>query len=210
MARDSITDELRTDILEGRFEPGECLVEFKLTERYDCSRFTVRDAFAELAAEGLIDCEVNRSATVRAVSVDEAIQITQARAALESLIAAEAARNADAVQCEALRNIGADMSAAVEAGDLAAYAVLNGALHRFVREISGHAVAAHLVDHLRNRGAQHHYRLSWLPGRAEQSLQQHRAIIDAIVAGSADAASEAMELHLGSVVEVLRSWPEEA
>lgn len=205
---DSITDELRTDILEGRFEPGDRLVELRLTNDYGCGRLAVRTALVELAAEGLVDREVNRGATVRDVSINEAIQITQARSALESLMASEAARLANDVERNALGAIGDDMEAAVAAGDLPAYSVLNGALHRYVREISDHTVASHLVAHLRNRGAQHRYRLSSVPGRAEQSLKQHRAIIDAIVAGDEASASEAMELHLASVIETLRAWPQ--
>lgn len=203
---ESITRELRTDILEGRFEPGERLVELRLTDQYKCGRLAVRSALLELSAEGLVDREANRGARVRDVSIAEAVQITQARAALETLIAGEAARNADEVQRVALAGIGKEMADAVAADDRAAYSVLNGALHRFLREISGHRVAAQLVVHLRNRGAQHRYRLATLPGRAEESLAQHQAIIDAVVAGDSAAASEAMAAHLASVVDVLGNW----
>lgn len=203
---DPTTAKMRTDILEGRFEPGERLVELRLTQQYDCGRMAIRNALQDLAAEGLVDHEANRGARVRDVSIAEAIQITQARAALETLIASEAARNADDVQRDALRGIGADMAAAVAADDRASYSVLNGALHRFLREISGHHVAAGLVVHLRNRGAQHRFRLASLEGRAEQSLGQHQAIIDAVVAGDSAAAAQAMSDHLASVADVLGNW----
>jgi len=205
---ESITEELRTDILEGRFEPGERLVELRLTEQYNCGRFAVRSALLELSTEGLIDREANRGARVRDVSITEAIQIAQARAALETLIAGEAARNADEAQCDALISIGEEMSVAVAASDWPMYSVLNGTLHRYLREISGHDVASHLVLHLRNRGAQHRFQLASKPGRARESIKQHRAIIDAVVAGDAPAATDAMAAHLASVVEVLQNWQE--
>ena len=69
---DSITDELRADILSGDFPPGERLVELRLTDQYDCGRLAVRTALVELASEGLIEREANRGATVRHVSVHEA------------------------------------------------------------------------------------------------------------------------------------------
>ncbi|MEM7091370.1 MAG: GntR family transcriptional regulator [Actinomycetota bacterium] len=206
--RDSITDELRADILEGHFRPGDRLVELRLTDQYDCGRMAVRTAIVELAAEGLVDREVNRGAKVRDVAIDEAIQITEARRALEGLIAEGAAINADDVQREVLESIGRDMQAAVEAGDRGAYSALNGALHGVIRDASGHDVAAKLVRQLRNRGAQHRFRLATLPGRVEDSLAQHLAIIEAVVSGDAAAARSTMEAHLASVVEVLQSWPE--
>ena len=48
-----------------------------------------------------------------------------------------------------------------------------------------------------------------MPGRATDSLPQHAAIVDAIVAGDGDAAAEAMQTHLMSVQEVLGSWVEQ-
>ena len=62
---DTITDDLRQDILSGVFPPGDRLVELQLTQRYDCGRATVRGALVELVTEGLVDREANRGATVR-------------------------------------------------------------------------------------------------------------------------------------------------
>ena len=84
----NITDDLRSDILAGVFPPGDRLVELHLSERYAVGRASVRSALVELATEGLVDRAANRGATVRRISIAEAIQITEARAALESLIAA--------------------------------------------------------------------------------------------------------------------------
>lgn len=207
-SQESIVNELRTAILEGRFEPGERFVELRLTDQFNCGRSAVRTAMQELSAEGLVELEVNHSARVRDVSIGEAIQITQARAALETLIAGEAARNADNVQKEALISIGKEMADAIAADDRDTYAVLNGALHHFLREISGHRVAATLVVHLRNRGAHHRYRVESVPGRAKESLAQHQAIIDAVVAGNSITASKAMADHLASVGKVLKNWTE--
>jgi DNA-binding FadR family transcriptional regulator len=45
-----------------------------------------------------------------------------------------------------------------------------------------------------------------MPGRPAASLEQHVAIVDAVVAGDEEAAAEAMELHLVSVIDVLSKW----
>ncbi len=203
---DTITAELRADILGGRYSPGERLVELRLTDRYKCGRAVARAALAELVKEGLVDREANRGATVRKISVAEAIEITEARAALESLIASHAARNATADDRAELAAVIENMEAAVAADDTTTYSGLNSLLHRRVREISGHAVGAELVQNLRNRASHHQYRLAMMPGRAEQSLGQHAAIVEAIAAGDEAEAAAAMDSHLRSVIEVLGRW----
>src|ERR1700727_1190216 len=78
-------DLLRTEIIEGRLHPNERLVEAELAERLGVGRTAVRTALARLEHEGLVELERHRGARVRVVSVPEAIEILQARAALEGL-----------------------------------------------------------------------------------------------------------------------------
>ncbi len=203
---ESITDEIRRDILTGRFEPGDRLLEVPLAEHYECGRAAVRSALVELTSEGLVEREANRGATVRRISIAEAIQITEARAALEGLIAAQAARNATSEDRAELEGIIDGMRAAVRDDRGRDYSGLNALLHRRLCEMSGHTIAAHLVANLRNRAAGHQYRLAVMPGRPGESLGQHAAIVGAVVAGDEAAAATAMREHLQSVIEVLGRW----
>lgn len=202
----SPTDLLRNDILSGFLSPGERLVEATLSDRYQVGRATIRAAFVELDGEGLITREENRGASVRRISVAEAIEITEARAALEGLIARCAADQATKSEKAELKALIAEMARAVKNNDVVAYGQLNRQLHECLRHIARHGVAGDLVANLRNRSAHHQFRLSTLSGRAAESLPQHRAIVAAVVANNGEAAEKAMRAHLGSVVDVLRHW----
>ncbi|HYZ97609.1 MAG TPA: GntR family transcriptional regulator [Acidimicrobiales bacterium] len=202
----SVTDQLRDDILEGAFPPGERLIELQLAERYGVGRAAIRAALVELDAEGLVRREANRGATVRRISVTEAVEITQARAALEGLIAGLAAERATDGERDELCALLAEMTDAVEHEDKLAYSKLNRALHGTLCRIARHRVADDLVANLRNRAAHHQFRLALVPGRAAESLAQHRAIVEAVTAGDGPAAEAAMRDHLASVIDVLRHW----
>jgi len=204
-----VSDHLRSDILSGDFPPGERLIELQLTERYGVGRAAIRAAIVELSAEGLVVHETNRGATVRRVPIEEAIEIAEAREVLERLLARRAAERADDGERAELSQIVADMRAAVSDNRQADYSELNRLLHRRIREISGHSTASQLVANLRNRGAHHQFRLATMPGRSSDSLVQHAAIVEAIVAGDGDGAAEAMGVHLWSVRDVLVSWVEQ-
>jgi DNA-binding GntR family transcriptional regulator len=201
-----VTAELRQDILKGRFEPGDRLLEASLAEQYSCGRAAIRSALVELTSEGLVDRAVNKGATVRRISITEAIQITQARAALESLIAADAARNTTKQDHKELKAIIAEMRAAVKQDSGPAYSELNALLHRRLREMSGHEIASQLVGNLGDRAAHHQYRLAIMPGRPAESVRQHADIVAAVVAGDETRASKAMTDHLTSVADVLNRW----
>lgn len=203
-----VSDRLRNDILSGDFPPGERLIELQLTERYGVGRAAIRSAIVELSTEGLVVHETNRGAAVRRVSVEEAIEIAEARGALEGLLARRAAERASEVERKELAGVLADMRSAVSADRQADYSELNRVLHRRIREISGHSTASELVANLRNRGAHHQFRLATMPGRASDSLIQHAAIVEAIIEGDGDGADEAMRLHLLSVQDVLSTWVE--
>lgn len=201
-----VTEQLRGDILDGDFLPGTRLVELQLTERYRVGRAAVRSAIVELVAEGLVVHEANRGASVRRIPVEVAIEIAQARAVLEGLLARRASERASDDERVELCTVIADMESAVAGGDQAMYSDLNRVLHRRIREISGHSIASELVANLRHRGAHQEFQLSLQPGRSSVSLPQHRDVVDAIVRRDGVAAEGAMIAHLGSVEDALRNW----
>ena len=203
-----VSELLRKDIVTGQFPPGERLTELQLTERYGVGRAAVRAAIVELSTEGLVEHETNRGATVRRVSLASAIEIAEARSVLEGLLARQAAARATSTERDELTKIVAQMRSAVSANRQTTYSELNQKLHRRIREISGHSTAAELVANLLDRGAHHRYRLAMVPGRSGESLVEHAAIVEAIVAGDGDRAERAMHAHLDSVQEALRSWVE--
>jgi len=203
-----VTDTLRQDILAGHLAPGERLVELELAERYVCGRASVRSALVALEKEGLIELRANRGATVRRITLAEAIQVTEARAALEVLVARQAARHASPDERAELRRIISGMRGAVAENNYLAYSDLNATLHQRLREMSRHTVASDLIGNLRNRAAHLRFRLALMPGRPQESLREHENIVDAVVAGDEAAAAAAMDRHIASVLHVLRHWDE--
>lgn len=204
-ATGTAVETLRQAIQTGEYLPGERLVEAQLCDRLRTGRFAVRAALRELAAEGLVELQRNRGAQVRKVSLAEAIEITEARRALEGLVAARAAQNVTPERARELDEIGLLMRRAVASGEHARYHELNQQLHLLVRRMAGHRTADSLIEMLRGQLARHHLMLSMLPGRSATSLPEHEQIIVAIIAGDAEQAESAMRNHIRSVIEALRT-----
>ena len=86
--RQQVEDGLRDAIVSGRFAPGEHLPDRALCELFGTSRSVVREAVRLLEAEGLIIVHPNRGPFVATMSVAEATEIYEVRAALLDLKAA--------------------------------------------------------------------------------------------------------------------------
>jgi DNA-binding GntR family transcriptional regulator len=199
-----LTQQLRDAVLNGDFAPHQRLIEADLSERYRASRAAVRTALLNLTSEGLVERVPNRGARVRAISVDEAVEIVEVRIGLETLCARKAAENLTDEDAEGLRRLRSEIEDAVASGNLVEYARLNQELDRRIRELSRHATATQLLERLRAQSARHQFRLAFHPGRATQSAPEHIAIIDAVLARDPDAADAATRAHLQGIVEVLR------
>jgi DNA-binding GntR family transcriptional regulator len=199
----SVVGALRDAIVDGEFAPNQRLVEADLSERFGASRGSIRTALLELGAEGLVERVQNRGARVRAISLTEAVEITEVRMALEGLCAAKAATRLTEDDRHRLRGIGTAMQEAVRSGDLLGYSELNRQLHALIRTLGGQSTAQAILERLRGQNVRHQFRLALHPGRAAVSLPQHLEIIEALCAGDAEAAEAAVRRHLHSVIETL-------
>jgi DNA-binding GntR family transcriptional regulator len=70
-----VVERVRDAILIGELSPGQRLVEAELTERFAASRGTVRQALLHLEGLGLVTRERNRGARVRAITLEEAVEV---------------------------------------------------------------------------------------------------------------------------------------
>ncbi len=197
-------DHLRAAVLRGDVAPGQRLVEAELVETIGVTRGSVRAAIDELVAEGLLERIHNRGARVRTITLEQAIEILECRRVLEGLIAAKAAERVGPWDVTRLRELGTQLGDAVRDGELMKYSSLNQELHAMLAEISGQTTAAALIGRLNAQIVRHQFQLSLRPGRPQVSLQQHLAIIDAVVAGEPAEAERAMHAHLASVIDTLR------
>ena len=198
-------EDLRAAIVSGELLPGERLLEEDLSVRLGLGRAAVRMALVRLEHDGLVERERHRGARVRRVSDVEAVEILEARAALEGLAARHAALSADETAINDLRRIVVEMRRLREAGDLLALSNLNARLHARILDMSGHETAKRLSRTLSSQVVRFQYRTVLLPGRPNHSFAEHSAIVEAIAAHDPDAAEEAMRHHLLRVADALRT-----
>jgi DNA-binding GntR family transcriptional regulator len=186
-------------IVAGELSPGERLIEEELAERLGESRGAVREAILRLGHEGLVIRERNRGARVRRFTVDEAVEILEARAALESLAAGYAALRRTGEEAQELVALVDEMERLQAAGELLAMSERNAVMHRRILEISAHEVARDICSRLHSQMVRFQFRTVLAPGRSQRSLAEHRRIVTAIAAGDRPAAERAMHEHLTSV-----------
>jgi len=194
---------LRAALADGDLLPGARLVEADLVAMLGVSRGNVRLAIDALAAEGLVERIPHRGARVRVISAEEAVAITEARMALEALIARKAAERVTAAQAGSLGAHLATLRGTLEAGDLLKYSALIQRLHELVRDVAAQPVAAGLVDQLQAQLVRHQFQLSLRPGRPQVSLGELTELVEAIAARDPDRAEAAAVSHFRSVIAAL-------
>lgn len=197
------TATLRRAIETGHFMPSQRLVEAELAGWLGTNRSNVKLALGKLEQEGLVVSEPNRGARVRVISEQEALEILQVRAALESLIARQAAAKATPADRTRLRQVLETMREAIDREDFTTYSGQNGQLHAEIRRISGHQTASRLLSTLNSQIVRYQFRTILYPGRIHQSIREHGEIVEAICAGDQDRAEKAMRDHLANVTETL-------
>jgi DNA-binding GntR family transcriptional regulator len=74
-SREHIVGDIIRGLYEGRYVPGQRLVEADLTQQYRASRGPVREALNWLAAHGVVSLTLQRGAQVRRLSKQEALDV---------------------------------------------------------------------------------------------------------------------------------------
>ena len=194
---------LRSLLLSGSLAPGTRLTEAELTTMFNVSRSTMRSVLVQLTQEGYVTSEVNRGVRTRSFSAEEALDILEAREVLESALAGKAAERATEEEIRALRGTLEAMEDCKRLGDQAGYSRGNREFHQQVKAAAHQHTLARAYDTLLYPLVMRQYRNLSAQHPRSGSLEEHQAILMAIVTRNPDAAVAAMRHHVASARRAL-------
>ena len=174
-----IFDALRDDIVFGRLNPRERLVEADLVQRFDSHRAAVREALAALEQAGLVDRQRNKGAAVLDLKPERVEQLYAVRMLLETTAAGTMPLPLDPVALETLVSIQQDHQQAVADNDLRRIFDHNNRFHRTLYTQSGNPVLVELIEQCATRALTVRFHPYMDRSFLERVCADHWAMIDA-------------------------------
>lgn len=191
-----VYQHIRDDIIEGRYANGACLVETKLAEELDVSRTPIREALKQLELEGLVVSTPSRGVMVQGMSSHDIDDIFTVRLLLEGQAAYWAAERIDGANLARLTEIIELMEMYTRKNDVSNLARLDTEFHDVIFSASDSRILGHILTSLHHNTRQVRINSLNSPERPTRSLNEHRAIFNAIEQHRPGAAKDAMEAHV--------------
>lgn len=188
-----ITRALAGRIISGALEPGTPLRQDHIAEEFRSSHVPVREAFQRLEAQGLVTREPRKGVRVTAIEPASVFEITEMRAALETLALRHAAPRITTTTIEtAARTLDADNASE----NIMTWEAANQAFHRTILQPCGMPRLLENIDQLQRMSARFLFatwqRLDW----QHHSDEEHRAIIIALSRREVEEAERILRLHI--------------
>jgi DNA-binding GntR family transcriptional regulator len=205
-AVDQVMDAIKSGIRQARYVPGQRLVEPDMMRDFDVSRGTVREALRRLAAEGFVQIELYRGASIRKMSRDEFVELNEIRALLEGYAASLAAQRMSKSERKKLVELEQQWDRGAQN---LAYAQYNEQFHALIVEASRHKQLPNFVQ----QAQLSIFRLQFqsilqTPVATRRSRLEHRRVVKAILKGDASAAESAMRQHIRNSAIVIMGAPD--
>ena len=196
---EEVAEQLRQRIFRRELEPGSWIDELKIAEEFGISRTPLREALKVLAAEGLVTMKVRRGAYVTEMSEKDLRDVYHLLSLLESDAAGVVAERATPEQQQTLRDLHAELESA--AGNREAFFSVNERFHMALLDMADNRWRSQMVADLRKVMKLNRHNSLLKQGRIEDSLNEHRAILAAMVARDAQKTVKAMQAHFAQGLE---------
>lgn len=190
--REAIEEEIAT----GRLLPGVKLDESELAARFGVSRTPIREALRLLVGQGVLENRPHRGSVVAQLTPQRLVEMFEVMAELESMCARLAARRMSDGDLAALRKAHEECRVAARAKDSDAYFYANEGFHFAIYAGSHNVFLAEQAIALQRKLRPYRRLQLRVRDRIGRSFEEHQAIIDALVAGDAGRAAEAVRHHV--------------
>jgi DNA-binding GntR family transcriptional regulator len=190
---EEVAELLRQRIFARELEAGSWIDELRIAEALGISRTPLREALKVLAAEGLVTMKVRRGAYVTEVSEKDLRDVYHLLALLESDAARIVAASANEAQMAQIQALQKELEEAVTHRDR--FFAINEAFHMFLLQIADNRWRDQMVADLRKVMKLNRQHSLLKEGRLEQSLAEHREIVQALLSRQPELAAEKRSTH---------------
>lgn len=199
---DQVFERLESDIIAGVYPRDEILTELKLVEQLGVSRTPIREALRRLSQERLIE-DTSKGSRVLGITVEDLMDIMEIRKRIEGLAAYYAVGNLTEDGLGQLRRVSELQDFYFEKRDLDHLRQMDDQFHNLIYSLSGRAVLQDTLRPLHRKTQRYRKQSISDDNRLAQSIREHKAIFDAIVAKNAELAAELMTTHISNAKEYM-------
>lgn len=194
--RNKVFKYIKAQIITGQYNPGESLVESKLAEELGVSRTPIREAIRLLDLEGLVETTPNKGAVVLGISPKDVEDIYAIRQLVEGLAARWAAERITPSQLKEMQKTLDLMDFYANRQDLDEMADLDNKFHQLIFEASGSKILNLTLSNLHQYVQLARMESLKVPRRVENTLKEHRSILDSFIAKNPEKAEQALSRHV--------------
>ena len=194
---EQVFERLETDILSGKYAPGEVLTELKLVGDLGVSRTPIREALHRLEQEHIVEIS-QRGILVRGVSQRDLEDILEIRIRTEGLAAAMAAVRITDEELEELKETIELQEFYVPNHDADRINGMDSRFHQLIYRFSGSVPLYDTLMPLHKKLMKYRRASVENEVRSANSFLEHRAIYDAIAAHDPKLAEERMQAHIAN------------
>ena len=204
--RGQVFDKIRSDILKGRYQKGDELVECTIGKEMGVSRTPVREAIRQLELEGLVQLIPNKGAFVTGISASDVRDIYLIRSRLEGLAARMAAEHISYEQLAEMEETIVLSDYHVKKEHFEQVCEMDGKFHKLLYAASGSRILEHTLTDF------HQYvqrvRMASITNRIRmhKSNSEHEKILEAIRNKDGDQAEKVAAEHISNTVENLKQY----
>ncbi|MED4599251.1 GntR family transcriptional regulator [Paenibacillus validus] len=195
---------IKERILNNTYKPSQKLTEIQLADEIGVSRNTIKKALLKLEQENLVEMEENKGATIKSFTLEEILNYLEIREALEVLTIKSAIHQMSDADIKELGQILKDMEIQVQNGNFTQYSALNKQFHNIIYKSSKNIQSVELINLIKTQLSRVDIRSVLVPGRNQQSLEEHTRIFQALKNRDEKEAEEAMRAHISNVRRTIR------
>jgi DNA-binding GntR family transcriptional regulator len=204
---EQVISALKEGVKTARYAPGQRIIEPQLMSELNVSRGSVREALRRLAAEGLVEWERYKGASIIRMSRQQVVDFMDLRELLEGHAARLAANRID----DQGRKAFAALERSRGAGSTipSYYDDYNNNFHDLILRVSGNLALPDALNQIRLPIMRLQFnRILLLPNQIKLSRRDHNKIVRAIAKGDGDGAETAMRNHIRHSAECILLSPE--